>query len=195
MRGFSDALGTIWTYENSIGRRENRVTKPGMGTVGLADKSLSDEWVDSYARHCADWLRFGNDVERVLDEYDPGNPEYWHDLVILRHDTPMFLQGLGFPDEPVAMEAGHIVSCVAEPDSDDVPHPHGLSLELMKRLPELLSSVGLAADDPGYGRERKLVACLAAVDGNLNPLVVSLESLDLGVLEVEVRFPGQNDVV
>ena len=83
--------------------------------------------------------------------------------------------GVGFPKSPFFYTYNHLRDALVPkgfyPSNVHVKHPHGLTLEQIKRLPELLERPVVLMDSD---RDDTMVAVLADVDGDGLPLIAAL---------------------
>lgn len=127
---------TIREYENSVEMPdEERVTylDPRGGVHlkegdGLADRFKYVHW----AERCAEYLRFGDEVDTVTCG------EYPRTSALKICDTPQLYIEAGFKPLPMLYTQRHLLDAI-RPKDEDHPHRHGLSVAQVKRIPELLA--------------------------------------------------------
>lgn len=159
---------TIREYENSVGMpEEERVTYlDPRNAVHLKDGDASAAEHAAYAEKCAEYLRFGREVNAVV-EGTYGRYEY---LKIC--ETPQIFLEAGFEQKPMLYTQKHLHRALQSKDADN-PHRHGLTLEQIKRLPALLESPVIFADNPS--REDAMLVVLCAVDSDKLPIITSVK--------------------
>lgn len=125
-----EVILTIREYENSVAMPEGeRVTYlDPHGGVHLKD---GDDKVPDYMGHatkCAEYLRFGDEVDAVTCG------EYPRSSAVKFCDTPELFVQAGFRPLPMLYTQRHLRDAIRPKSSYD-PHRHGLTVEQMKRLP------------------------------------------------------------
>lgn len=175
---------TIREYENSVAMPEGeRVTYlDPRGGVHLKD---GDDKAPDYMEHaakCAEYLRFGDEVDAVTcGEYPRSN-------AVKLCDTPELFVQAGFRPLPMLYTQRHLLKAI-QPKSEDDPHRHGLTVEQMKRLPELLANPVMLCDSPA--REDTMLAVLREVDCDALPLIMAVRPSGHGYYEtgeIETNF-------
>lgn len=171
-------IAPIWLYENSIELPEDeRVTC--VDAQRHLHLKAGDEHADDfreYAGKCAEYLRFGDDVdEATCGAYD----EHSHLKVC---DTPLILLNAGFEQKPMLYTQRHLLDAV-HPKSDENYHWHGLTIPQIKHLPALLEKPVLLCDSPA--REDTLLAVLCDVDSDALPLIVAIKPDGQGIYQLE----------
>lgn len=159
-RRLSAAARLISEYERQVGIP---MEESAIGPI-LADGSpaAAAELV-RHAQRCARRLEFCAAVDAALARSMP----HWMQIAASR-STPPELVEVGLPDLPVVHTQRHIRKEL-EPKSPEDIHCHGLSIELLKRVPELLEHPAAVWDDiPSRG---EVLAMLGALDADGLPLV------------------------
>lgn len=111
------------------------------------------------------------EYEYLIDEISAG--EYMKNEKIKICDCPKWLENLGYDNLPVYYPAYHIEKAIT-PKSKNNIHFHGLDVDFMKNLPELISkSPVLAFDNPS--RVDSMLVVLNAVDRDNLPIVMSIK--------------------
>lgn len=168
-------LGTICEYENAVSKpATERITgiRPD-GAIFLRRQiaatellSLADrygEYLD-FADEAADFAPFLYDASfstrgAYLKVSSPGN----------------IYREAGFPQDPFFYTYNHLRDALVPkgfyPSTVRVRHPHGLTLEQIKRLPELLERPVVLMDSD---RDDTMIAVLADVDEDGFPLIAAL---------------------
>lgn len=175
---------TIREYENSVAMPEGeRVTYlDPRGGVHLKD---GDDKAPDYMEHaakCAEYLRFGDEVDAVTCG------EYPRSSAVKLCDTPRLYIEAGFKPLPMLYTQRHLLKAI-QPKSEDDPHRHGLTVEQMKRLPELLANPVMLCDSPA--REDTMLAVLREVDCDALPLIMAVRPSGHGYYEtgeIETNF-------
>ena len=175
---------TIREYENSVDMPDGeRVTYlDPRGGVHLKDgDDRSQEYTD-YAEECAEYLRFGDEVDDVTCGDFPRTS------AVKVCDTPRLYIEAGFDQLPMLYTQKHLLRAT-RPKSEDDPHRHGLSVAQLKRLPELLAHPVMLCDSPA--REDTLLALLRAVDCDNLPIIAAIRPNGPGyyeLREIETNF-------
>ena len=104
---------------------------------------------------------------------------------------------VGFEQKPMLYTQKHLEDAL-HPKTEDNPHYHGLSIETMKRLPELLEEPVLMADSPA--RNDSIVVALNAVDEDGLPIICAIKPdgkgyYDIGNIETNMILAvyGKNE--
>lgn len=173
-----EVILTIREYENSVAMPEGeRVTYlDPRGGVHLKD---GDDKAPDYMGHaakCAEYLRFGDEVDlATCGAYEP------HDFLKIC-DTPQIFLDAGFEQKPMLYTQKHLHQALQSKVKDD-PHRHGLTIEQVKKLPELFESPVLFADNPS--RKDAMLVVLCAVDNDKLPIITSVKPDGKGNYELE----------
>lgn len=170
---------TIREYENSVEMPdEERVTylDPRGGVHlkegdGLADRFKYVHW----AERCAEYLRFGDEVDTVTCG------EYPRTSALKICDTPQLYIEAGFKPLPMLYTQRHLLDAI-RPKDEDHPHRHGLSVAQVKRIPELLADPVMLYDSPS--RSDSMLALLCAVDCDNLPLIAAIKPGGHGYYEL-----------
>lgn len=175
---------TIREYENSVGMpEEERVTYlDPRGGVHLKDGDASAAEHAAYADRCAEYLRFGDEVDAVTCGDFPRTS------AVKLCDTPELYIRAGFQPLPMLYTQRHLLKAI-RPKSEYDPHRHGLTVEQVKRLPELLASPVMLCDSPA--RSDTMLSLLCAVDCDSLPLIVAVRPNGHGyyeMREIETNF-------
>jgi hypothetical protein len=102
---------------------------------------------------------FASQVDAVLNGADTGSTH----LKLM--DTPSLLQEAGLPNLPILMTAKHLKKITAEKG-------HGLDVEIVKKLPEYISSPVMIADS--LTRDDSIVIITEAIDSEDRPVVAAI---------------------
>ena len=172
---------TIREYENSVAMpADERVTYlDSHGNVHLKNDSADHSF---YAQKCAEYLRFGSEVDATI------HGEYNRTNALKICDTPELYIRAGFDALPMLYTQRHLHDAL-RPKNDYNPHHHGLTVEQVKRLPELLADPVMLCDSPSH--EDRMLSLLCAVDGDNLPLIVAIEPHGHGYYElrgIETNF-------
>lgn len=185
-KGMEEAgyLSMIREYENSVAMPEGeRVTYlDPRGGVHLKD---GDDKVPDYMGHavkCAEYLRFGDEVDAVTCG------EYPRSSAVKFCDTPELFVQAGFRPLPMLYTQRHLRDAIRPKSSYD-PHRHGLTVEQMKRLPELMEHPVMLCDSPA--RDDTMLVVLRDVDCDDLPLIMAVRPDGRGYYEageIETNF-------
>ena len=175
---------TIREYENSVDMPdEERVTYlDPRGGVHLKDGDDRSQEYTAYAEECAEYLRFGDEVDDVTCGDFPRTS------AVKVCDTPGLYIEAGFDQLPMLYTQKHLLKAI-RPKSEEDPHRHGLSVAQLKRLPELLAHPVMLCDSPA--REDTLLALLRAVDCDNLPIIAAIRPNGPGyyeLREIETNF-------
>lgn len=96
-------------------------------------------------------------------------------------DTPQLLLDVGCEQLPMLYTQKHLKNAILPPDEKN--HRHGLEIEQIKRLPELLSHPVMIIDSPN--RKDSIIVVTSEVDKSDNPIIVSIKPNGKGRYEVE----------
>lgn len=168
----------IWTYENSIERpARERVTDTGpTRRPRVANPERAPCPIHEYAERCVGFLRFGYEVDEATSgAYEP------FDMLKIR-DTPACMLEAGFAQRPMLYTQAHLADAL-RPKQRHRSRYHGLTIPLVKRLPELFETPVLMCDNPS--REDAIVLVLPAADPDGLPLIASVKPDGLGSYEAE----------
>lgn len=179
-----EVILTIREYENSVAMPEGeRVTYLDLrGGVHLKD---GDDKASDYTEHaakCAEYLRFGDEVDAVTCG------EYPRSSAVKFCDTPELFVQAGFRPLPMLYTQRHLRDAIRPKSSYD-PHRHGLTVEQMKRLPELVEHPVMLCDSPA--REDTMLVVLRDVDCDDLPLIMAVRPDGRGYYEageIETNF-------
>lgn len=162
-----EVILTIREYENSVAMPEGeRVTYlDPRGGVHLKDGDDKASDYTGHAAKCAEYLRFGDEVDAVTCG------EYPRSSAVKFCDTPELFVQAGFRPLPMLYTQRHLRDAIRPKSSYD-PHRHGLTVEQMKRLPELMEHPVMLCDSPA--REDTMLAVLCDVDCDDLPLIMAV---------------------
>ena len=96
-------------------------------------------------------------------------------------DTPQILLDVGCEQLPMLYTQKHLKNAILPPDEKN--HRHGLEIEQIKRLPELLSHPVMIIDSPN--RKDSIIVVTSEVDKSDNPIIASIKPTGEGRYEVE----------
>lgn len=179
-----EVILTIREYENSVAMPEGeRVTYlDPRGGVHLKDGDDKASDYTGHAAKCAEYLRFGDEVDAVTCG------EYPRSSAVKFCDTPELFVQAGFRPLPMLYTQRHLRDAIRPKSSYD-PHRHGLTVEQMKRLPELMEHPVMLCDSPA--REDTMLAVLCDVDCDDLPLIMAVRPDGRGYYEageIETNF-------
>lgn len=170
---------TIREYENSVDMpdRERVTYLDPRGGVHLKE---GDENADSFryvhhAERCAEYLRFGEEVDAVTCG------EYPRTSALKICDTPQLYIEAGFSPLPMLFTQRHLLDAI-RPKDEDHPHRHGLTVEQVKRIPERLADPVMLCDSPS--RDDVMLALLCDVDCDNLPLIAAIRPSGRGYYEL-----------
>lgn len=179
-----EIIATIREYENSVAMpaRERITYRDVSGGIHL---KLGDELApkySTYAGKCAEYLRFGREVDAVTCG------EFMRTSALKLCDTPALYLEAGFEPRPMLYTQRHMLDAV-RPKNEYYPSRHGLTVEQVKRLPELLESPVMLCDSPA--RSDVMLALLCEVDSDRLPLIAAIKPSGRGyyeMSEIETNF-------
>lgn len=179
-----EVILTIREYENSVAMPEGeRVTYLDLrGGVHLKDGDDKASDYTGHAAKCAEYLRFGDEVDAVTCG------EYPRSSAVKFCDTPELFVQAGFRPLPMLYTQRHLRDAIRPKSSYD-PHRHGLTVEQMKRLPELVEHPVMLCDSPA--REDTMLVVLRDVDCDDLPLIMAVRPDGRGYYEageIETNF-------
>lgn len=96
-------------------------------------------------------------------------------------DTPQILLDVGCEQLPMLYTQKHLKNAILP--TDEKNHQHGLDVEQVKRLPELLSSPVMIIDSPN--RKDSIIVVTTEIDKADNPIIASIKPNGKGRYEVE----------
>lgn len=184
------ALAIVREYENSVdlpaSERLTYLNKQGE-VCWKSDTVNYEECINKYS----EYLRFGDEVDLATC----GGMNPINQLKIC--DTPELFLEAGFEQRPMLYTQRHLLDAV-HPKSEDNYHYHGLKIEQIKRLPQLIESPVMLSDNPS--RSDTLLVVLPEVDSDKLPLIVSIKpnghgSYSLQEIETNIILTvfGKND--
>lgn len=179
-----EIIATIREYENSVAMlaRERITYRDVSGGIHL---KLGDELApkySTYAGKCAEYLRFGYEVDAATC----GELSRTNALKVC--DTPALLLEAGLDDLPLLYTQKHLLDAMLPKDDYD-PHRHGLTVEQVKRLPELFERPVMICDSPA--RPDAVLLVLNAVDCDDLPIIAAIRACGTGnyeFREIETNF-------
>lgn len=179
-----EVILTIREYENSVAMPEGeRVTYlDPRGGVHLKDGDDKASDYTGHAAKCAEYLRFGDEVDAVTCG------EYPRSSAVKFCDTPELFVQAGFRPLPMLYTQRHLRDAIRPKSSYD-PHRHGLTVEQMKRLPELMEHPVMLCDSPAS--EDTMLVVLRDVDCDDLPLIMAVRPDGRGYYEageIETNF-------
>lgn len=106
---------------------------------------------------------FAKQVDEVLSGTDTTSTH----LFVM--NTPLILRQVGANNLPVLITANHLKNIVADSGPNNNVNYHGLDIETVKRLPELLADPVMIMDS--LTQSNSIVAVLSAVDNKNRPVI------------------------
>ena len=170
------ALLIIREYENSIDRpeAERHVVIDSNGFL------LPKGPFVAYAQKCMEYLRFGEEVDQALAMPLERSQQQRYDLKIC--NTPTIFFEAGFDQKPLLYKRTHLLLALASKSKRN-SHRHGLTIEQIKRLPELFETPAILANSPRH--DESLLAVLPEVDPDGVPLIAAIRPDGHGNYELE----------
>ena len=175
-----NAITNICIYEDATERPPSaRITKPGVGPIRLM-REVQEEELLVYGKKCAAYNLFGAEIDDLIDCI---KPEELNKSVIIRGDTPEIYQDILPNNLPITCTQRHLLQIMSTKDNNN-NHAHGISPELLKRIPELLESPVLVAENPNH--KERLLIMVEAIDDETDrfPLMVPIKPNGFGYLEM-----------
>lgn len=114
-----------------------------------------------------------------MDEALDGKLPFYTSLKVC--DTPQILLDIGCEQLPMLYTQKHLKNAILP--TDDKNHRHGLEIEQIKRLPELLSYPAMIIDSPN--RKDSIIVVTSEVDKSDNPIIAIIKPNGNGKYEVE----------
>lgn len=123
---------------------------------------------------------FSEQVDDVLD----GNADRYSDLKVC--DTPQLLLDVGCDQLPMLYTKKHLRDALHE-KSEKNHHWHGLTVEQIKKVPDLISDPLIVFDSISINDKAKgsIITVLNAVDNDNSPIIVSIKPNGKGNYELE----------
>ena len=143
-RGGSPSDDRLGSPAQSINKTAEADTAPA---VSLSDKSFAEQ----------------------VDESLNGTLPFYTSLKVC--DTPKILLDVGCEQLPMLYTQKHLRNAIKPIDEKN--HQHGLSVEQIKKLPELLSSPAMVLDSPN--RKDSLIVVTTELDTEDNPIIASIK--------------------
>lgn len=153
-RGGSPSDDRLGSPAQSINKTAEADTAPA---VSLSDKSFAEQ----------------------VDESLNGTLPFYTSLKVC--DTPKILLDVGCEQLPMLYTQKHLRNAIKPIDEKN--HQHGLSVEQIKKLPELLSSPAMVLDSPN--RKDSLIVVTTELDTEDNPIIASIKPNGNGRYEIE----------
>lgn len=112
-------------------------------------------------------MSFAKQVDAVLSGADTASTH----LKVM--GTPLILRQLGAQNLPILMTAKHLRNIVAESGEDTSANYHGLEIDIVKQLPELLADPLIVMDS--MTKPDSVVVITSAVDKNNRPILGAIK--------------------
>ncbi len=165
--------------ENSaVDLSENHVTS----SLSVGEKSLVKPVEKSFSEQVDDALN--------------GNIPFYSSLKVC--DTPSILLAVGCKQLPMLFTQRHLKQAIT-PKSDNNIHLHGLTIEQVKALPQLIANPIIIYDS--LSRDDSIVAVTSEVDGDGLPIIISIVPNGEGRYEMQTlnsnfitSVHGRNDI-
>ena len=150
--------------------------------IGLAENQLRPAVPNSSTNSITDSsgvVKSEKTFAEQVDEALSGKIPFYTSLKVC--DTPQILLDVGCEQMPMLYSQKHLKNAILPPDEKN--HRHGLEIEQIKRLPELLSYPVMIIDSPN--RKDSIIVVTAEVDKSDNPVIASIKPNGKGRYEVE----------
>lgn len=164
---FAYSVNVIRLYERAVGclGRASWEAKIRSGEAGLAATI-------ERAERCTGYLKFGREVDACLSSALPSDTA----LMVAEH-TPELLAAMGVPDLPW-LHTQHHVRCEVSPKTGRRDSRHGLTVEQVKMMPELIEAPCAVVDNAPD--KRGVVAVLDQLDPDGLPVVMPFNPAGCG---------------
>ena len=150
--------------------------------IGLAENQLRPAVPNSSTSSITDSsgvVKSEKTFAEQVDEALSGKLPFYTSLKVC--DTPQILIDVGCEQLPMLYTQKHLKNAILPPDEKN--HRHGLEIEQIKRLPELLSHPVMIIDSPN--RKDSIIVVTSEVDKSDNPIIASIKPNGEGRYEVE----------
>ena len=150
--------------------------------IGLAENQLRPAVPNSSTSSITDSsgvVKSEKTFAEQVDEALSGKLPFYTSLKVC--DTPQILIDVGCEQLPMLYTQKHLKNAILPPDERN--HRHGLEIEQIKRLPELLSYPVMIIDSPN--RKDSIIVVTSEVDKSDNPIIASIKPNGEGRYEVE----------
>lgn len=150
--------------------------------IGLAENQLRPAVPNSSTSSITDSsgvVKSEKTFAEQVDEALSGKLPFYTSLKVC--DTPQILIDVGCEQLPILYTQKHLKNAILPPDERN--HRHGLEIEQIKRLPELLSYPVMIIDSPN--RKDSIIVVTSEVDKSDNPIIASIKPNGKGRYEVE----------
>lgn len=121
-----------------------------------------------------------SDFSRQVDEVLSGKADRYNDIKVC--DTPEILTRIGCENLPMFITQAHIKDIIHTKDTKN-PHWHGLTLQQLKNIPDLLTNPVMIFDSASI-RKDSIVIALDESDNEKLPVIVSVKPNGKGVYEL-----------
>lgn len=128
--------------------------------------------------------RFERDVEELFDEYERGLRPSPLDTIYVS-ETPAILVALGMEQRPIHLSSSHAMRIIHPKDSSK-RHYHGLSQEVMQKIPEALATPAFITDALNSASTKDaVIMILSTTDDDGLPLLAAIRPNDNSRYELE----------
>ena len=128
--------------------------------------------------------RFERDVEELFDEYERGLRPSPLDTIYVS-ETPAILVALGMEQRPIHLSSSHAMRIIHPKDSSK-RHYHGLSQEVMLKIPEALATPAFITDALNSASTKDaVIMILSTTDDDGLPLLAAIRPNDNSRYELE----------
>lgn len=129
--------------------------------------------------------RFERDVEELFDEYERGLRPSPLDTIYVS-ETPAILVALGMEQRPIHLSSSHAMRIIHPKDSSK-RHYHGLSQEVMLKIPEALATPAFITDALNSASTKDaVIMILSTTDDDGLPLLAAIRPNDNSRYELEL---------
>ena len=168
-------------YKNNSVTQQDKKIEPSR-IIGLAENQLRPAVPNSSTSSITDSsgvVKSEKTFAEQVDEALSGKLPFYTSLKVC--DTPQILIDVGCEQLPMLYTQKHLKNAILPPDERN--HRHGLEIEQIKRLPELLSYPVMIIDSPN--RKDSIIVVTSEVDKSDNPIIASIKPNGKGRYEVE----------
>lgn len=95
------------------------------------------------------------------------------DTALYMAETPISLRDVGLGDLPMCMTVDHVKDAMSPEGQNNGRHQHGISDDVMKRLPDLIANPVMILDS--VTKPGEIMVVTAEVDAGKNPIVVTIK--------------------
>lgn len=141
-----------------------------IGEHYLNEKSATAE-KDESAKESKPFFKNNISFSTQIDEVLSGKDTISTHLKVM--ETPLILRQLGAKNLPVLMTAKHLKSIIADSGNDTSVNYHGLDVDIVKRLPELIADPIMVMDS--LTRDDSVVVLTSTTDSENRPVIAAIK--------------------